>query len=761
MNGEQKTMNAGNGKLSNTYNMKIKDFFDDLEIKHQKALYRQIQIFYRDGVKIPTGDHSDWTPEQISKNRGSGNNFSFSIKHAENMYVVDFDTKILEGCELYDLLKGCAKVETDKGYHVYIYINNIGKYTQQQKVYIDTKYEIDLLKKNNCWEKINRTIEGELKTFEWNDLKKYFNVEKMNFKNESSPPVTPVTSDDDANIVEENIAKNEFVLETAEIPKCSAADIINHLSNIKPRYDYDSWTKIGFILYNNFDGDDQGLDIYVEYTKKDKDYYTEHKHRTLGYISRKWEGLNSGDGNKVSYKQLIKWNLEDYPPKNKYEGWFKCGTLVQNMNEEIMFCRELECIIQIQNDGSYLRLGVTAAKNYYLKYGFKYTEKYFDEKGVEKEKSVSVKPFEHWLESIDRKDIINIIFDPQDRVHADRYNIYKGMDYVKNGDYDIHKIQHFLDHIKNILCDGNEEVYHYTINWFARIIQTPHLKNKVGLVWYSEAEGVGKNIVLDVFRDIIGNDYYYSTSCLDNLLGNFNAGIEGKILINLNEATWGGDKKKEGRLKELITENQITINQKNVKAYSIDNYANVVVTSNNDWILGINKNDRRWQMITCSNQKFDNHYYSKLANTDKQQLVNYFHSLDLNNYDPMKTIKTELHQEQVEQNMDSTEMYWRQCLENGTIANCNFQDADSEPLVLPKSMVFSDYYEQNYGSHASKTNTTHFWRRLRKYTKGLYFNTKDKTCKFADIKTLMIDYNEYCKYPVFSDEQIHSTFDEN
>ena len=79
MNGQQKTMNTGNQKLSYTYNMNIKEFFDDLESKHQKALYRQIQIFYRDGVKIPTGDHSDWTSDQISKNRGSGNNFSFSI----------------------------------------------------------------------------------------------------------------------------------------------------------------------------------------------------------------------------------------------------------------------------------------------------------------------------------------------------------------------------------------------------------------------------------------------------------------------------------------------------------------------------------------------------------------------------------------------------------------------------------------------------------------------------------------------------------
>ena len=753
MNGTQKHNNTEMEKISKYNNMEIEQFYKDLESKYNKAIYRRILVKLVEGKKQCSADHKNWTPEKIKTNRGWGNTFSFSIKHIDNLYVIDFDTKNLDGCKLWDLLDGCAFTETNKGFHKYVYIKNLPLFKNQQKVYFDTKYEIDLLKDNNCWETADRTISGDIMTFEWEDLKGYFNTKHMNFVDDvqevESPPVTPPASVDE-----------EFVVETIEIPKCSAEDMIKYLTNIKPRYDYDTWTKIGFIIYNNFDGDDEGLDIYVDYTKKDKEYYTEHKHRTLGYISRKWEGLNSGDGNKVSYKQLIRWNLEDYPPKNKYEGWFKCNTLMQNMNEEIMYCREGECIIQLLDDGGYLRMSTAGAGTYYNKYGFKYTEKYFDDKGVEKEKEVAVRPYDYWINNIDRKDVINIIFDPQDRVHKDRYNIYKGMDYVKNGDYDIDKIQHFLDHIKDILCDGNVEVYEYTMNWFARIIQTPHLKNKVGLVWYSEEEGVGKNIVLDVIRDIMGSDYYYSTSCLENLLGNFNAAIEGKILINLNECTWGGDKKKEGRLKELITENQITINQKNVKTYSIDNYANVVVTSNNDWILGINKNDRRWQMVTCSNQKFDSSYYKLLAGVDKQHLCNYFHSINLDNYDPTKRIKTELHHQQVEQNMDSTEMYWRECLETRKIANCTLCDDEDCLMELPKNMIFDDYYTKSYGTHCSKTNVVHFWRRIRKYCKHLQFNTKKQTCKFPSVQAMMMDYNEYTKYAVFSAEDMEPIIDE-
>jgi hypothetical protein len=132
--------------------MNIKDFFENLESEHQLALYRRIMVKLVDGKKICNVDRSNWTTEQIKNDRGWGNTFSFSIKHVPDLYVIDFDTKELDGCKLWDLLNDCAKTETNKGFHVYVYINNLPEYKNQQKLYIDTDYEIDLLKKNNCWE---------------------------------------------------------------------------------------------------------------------------------------------------------------------------------------------------------------------------------------------------------------------------------------------------------------------------------------------------------------------------------------------------------------------------------------------------------------------------------------------------------------------------------------------------------------------------------------------------------------------------------
>ena len=71
-------------------------------------------------------------------------------------------------------------------------------------------------------------------------------------------------------------------------------------------------------------------------------------------------------------------------------------------------------------------------------------------------------------------------------------------------------------------------------------------------------QGTGKNIVLDLFRSMMGMVYYYySTATTTHILGDFNKDVEGKILINLNEAVWGGDKKLEGKFKEFITDSHL------------------------------------------------------------------------------------------------------------------------------------------------------------------------------------------------------------
>tara|TARA_R110000737_G_scaffold157324_1_gene185846 strand:+ start:12346 stop:14607 length:2262 start_codon:yes stop_codon:yes gene_type:complete len=720
----------------NNINMDIEDFFKSIEIKNKLSIYRHINVILNTkGNKIPFGEKNNLTVQDIQSNRGNinHNTLSLSVKHIPDLYVIDFDSKDVHDDPLYEKLKNdcVAFTETKKGSHYYVNIKNITPFSNQQKINIDPLIDMDLIKTNNIWETKGRIVNGTIKEYDWNDINRFFDVKKMNFKN--SPPSSPPASPKKLQLIQEE----EFIIpiNQVKIPICTEEEFKKHINSFKPRFEYNDWLSVGFICYNNFQGSDLGLKFWNIYSKQDEEGYEGKKK-----LQKKYSTFNSDDSNKLSYKQFIKWNLIDYPCKNKYEHWYitDYDSFISNMNMECMFHTKTQDIIIIAND-YYFRAKKGNALDYYSKFSFTVKGK--------KEEDIKVNPFDIWINNIDRRDISDIVFDPSGKEYESKYNIWKGYKYQKTGEYEKENIKPFVQHIKNIICNGDEALAEYVIKWFAQIIQTPQKKTKVGLVWRSEAEGVGKNLILNLIRDIIGSEYYYSTSNLEHLIGNFNADAEAKILINMNECLWGGDKKKEGRLKEFITELTLTINQKGVKTYNIDNYANVVITSNSDWIIGVNQNDRRWQMIECAEIKHDSGYYKKLADTNLQDLTNYLYSIDLTDYDPTEIIKTKLHHEQVELNMDTAELFWVHILEKKKI----YGRWLNKPYKIKKSELHEIYMKcEIFGQHDYKMNNVSFWKKIRKISPSLQFISTGNLVVIQTADILREEYNKYYKYDKFN-----------
>jgi hypothetical protein len=77
-----------------------------LEDEFKIPCVRGIQV-NRDaqGKKVPIGENNSLTPEQIANDRGNptGNTLSIYIKHLPGIAVIDFDTKELENCALWEL----------------------------------------------------------------------------------------------------------------------------------------------------------------------------------------------------------------------------------------------------------------------------------------------------------------------------------------------------------------------------------------------------------------------------------------------------------------------------------------------------------------------------------------------------------------------------------------------------------------------------------------------------------------------------------
>ena len=184
-------------------------------------------------------------------------------------------------------------------------------------------------------------------------------------------------------------------------------------------------------------------------------------------------------------------------------------------------------------------------------------------------------------------------------------------------------IELFNNHIKQIWCKNDERLYHYVQSWFATVIQSPTARTCTALV-VKGTEGTGKNTVTDVWSELLAGYANGNVSDVDSVVGKFNSRVENKKLLVLNEMD-SAELSPAGvfnRLKKLITEPTIDINEKNLKVRDdVQNVANVVILSNEFNPVKISSHDRRYCILTPSDDVVgDRKYFDALYATMKTTL---------------------------------------------------------------------------------------------------------------------------------------------
>jgi putative DNA primase/helicase len=235
-------------------------------------------------------------------------------------------------------------------------------------------------------------------------------------------------------------------------------------------------------------------------------------------------------------------------------------------------------------------------------------------------------------------------FEPNKKICDDKFNLFLGFKYDDNKiKFDINKINHFLNHIK-FICSNNDEVYKYFISWMAHIIQKPEIKTKVALVLYSIIEGVGKNIIFDIFGELL-NGYNAKFTNTEAIGEKFNSDLMGKLFV-IGDEVKGRKTDIMNELKDIITRLEENIELKGKDKFKIHDYKNYAFTTNNENIFKISSSDRRFMLIECPEVKKDNEYYKLLFDMilEKETLKHlhfYLKNYDLTNFNPMNIITTD------------------------------------------------------------------------------------------------------------------------
>lgn len=228
--------------------------------------------------------------------------------------------------------------------------------------------------------------------------------------------------------------------------------------------------------------------------------------------------------------------------------------------------------------------------------------------------------YAEWLEDKEVKRYDRIDFMPDRTKCPDSvYNLFDGFAAEKHEQKVFTKeqmdalIKPIYRHL-TLLTSGNGS---WVLDWLANIIQDPMRRSEVAPLIRDEGSlllsggGTGKSSMLDwIMTEIIGEKYCLSVANNDDIYDSFNARLEGKLLVVVEET--GGDTnfKNKDTLKQKITQKKQYVNKKGIESYEVNDYSRWMFFTNNRNPL---RTDRRFAVFDTDNRKRGNEaYFTKL-----------------------------------------------------------------------------------------------------------------------------------------------------
>ena len=155
-----------------------------------------------------------------------------------------------------------------------------------------------------------------------------------------------------------------------------------------------------------------------------------------------------------------------------------------------------------------------------------------------------------------------------------------------------------------------------------------------------------------------------------HLVGNFNAHLRDKLLVFADEAFWAGDKKSEGVLKALITEDTLAIEMKGVDVQTSPNFTRLILASNNEWLIPASADQRRFVVLEAGvARQQDSAYFKAIAdqmeNGGREALMKFLMDRDLYGINLRNIPKTSALTDQLLYSLDSVGQWLYTCLDYG------------------------------------------------------------------------------------------------
>ncbi len=169
-------------------------------------------------------------------------------------------------------------------------------------------------------------------------------------------------------------------------------------------------------------------------------------------------------------------------------------------------------------------------------------------------------------------------------------------------------VKPFLDHMAFLF--PNEGDRDLVLDYLALLTQKPAQKIHFALL-VRGSQGTGKSWIGNLMEKIIGRPNVVRPSN-DEVVSRWTHWMEGAQLAIVEELMTLGRLEVANRLKPVITDPMIRIEEKNCSLYSIPNHLNFICFTNHEDALKIEHGDRRWLVVFSPAVKKEAAYYERL-----------------------------------------------------------------------------------------------------------------------------------------------------
>jgi hypothetical protein len=128
----------------------------------------------------------------------------------------------------------------------------------------------------------------------------------------------------------------------------------------------------------------------------------------------------------------------------------------------------------------------------------------------------------------------------------------------------------------------------------ATMVARPSQRIIFSVLLISIAEGVGKNTLTDAILKPLVGEHNTSVVGESGITGSFNGWAANKRLVIVPEIYEGHSFTTANKLKSIVTDDEIMVNEKNQPSYNLDNHITFFACSNSMEALKIAEVDRRW-----------------------------------------------------------------------------------------------------------------------------------------------------------------------